>query len=794
MDPMEFPPGDTTLRPQVVFAAAARTQAIREEERALELFSLVAVQRDGGALLTCAAVLWDAPCQLGIPEHEMAVEGLSPATFLLRFGSTALRNVALAARAFQVGNFMLNIMPWSRRIGAAVGRLRFRARVCLEGVPRHARNAATIAQLFSNPSFVDEINCPVEKEEASFCFNAWIWTEAPNDIALQGTLHIQELVDYSSHFCNSLGSSESQPPRDEPAKTFDYTILIHLDHVLDYTPSTGSPGRYSYESDTSGIPSDDPPFQEYPAKFDYTWYLGVRDGDRPPGRTSVHDRLGGRDDRPDRQPPRGHDGSGGSGFRQWPLATRQDVARMNIRRQWDGGAGGSGGYGRRYATGDGEDHQHRRAWRPKQDSSERMESSLLFLGADAAYQVGERLVQRHCQVDPMVEEAEATSNPRPTECQSARSQRSVEPTATTADLAMADRLDGARGNVDKASMYFRQDERTARYSAAHATLGSRTDTQCRDNECGDHAAQEINAPDVQTVKDATGPLSMATQCAGQKKHVSISLLQDRSQKKAERKTSDTAALDDDQGNGLSWSQKEGPMDELPSEADTHAKQTVKDPTSAQGQENGLNSKSDDGPNSEFDVGPKNIVGDDPNGPLFDLNMECGLPEELDLPSHEMEVDNVQDSRKILGTAEGRLNKEARDNAGHKSQQRGLARLAIPLKKSLLCNPTPRPRTNTNKKNSNAETKRIETPGGRELKGNVNSQMASVDDKATLLLLKSCGVAVDKSMITEDDQIQFGAKFVMPLQAEMVSDMRGALGMAEEGGAGCLHTLAGVADE
>jgi hypothetical protein len=26
---------------------------------------------------------------------------------------------------------------------------------------------------------------------------------------------------------------------DGPAETFDYNVLIHLDHVLDYTPSTG---------------------------------------------------------------------------------------------------------------------------------------------------------------------------------------------------------------------------------------------------------------------------------------------------------------------------------------------------------------------------------------------------------------------------------------------------------------------------------------------------------------------------------------------------------------------------
>jgi hypothetical protein len=140
MDLCEFKPGDVDFRPPLVVAAAARAAEVKATERNTELTTLVAVQRDGRILLSCAAVLRDAPRQLGVPERELEVEGLSAATFLLRFGSPDLRNTALRARVIQVGNCWLNIMPWSRRIGASIGKLKYRARVCLEGVPRHARN------------------------------------------------------------------------------------------------------------------------------------------------------------------------------------------------------------------------------------------------------------------------------------------------------------------------------------------------------------------------------------------------------------------------------------------------------------------------------------------------------------------------------------------------------------------------------------------------------------------------------------------------------------------------------
>jgi hypothetical protein len=156
MGPMEeFWPGDSDLRPSLIRAAAARTEEVKAEERELEMHALVAVQRDSRVPLSCVAVRRDAPRQLRIPTHELVVEGLGKATFLLRFGSLAALNAALSAKAFLADNCALNLMPWSRRIGASVGKLRFRARVCLEGVPSHARNKTAATQLFANPSFIE---------------------------------------------------------------------------------------------------------------------------------------------------------------------------------------------------------------------------------------------------------------------------------------------------------------------------------------------------------------------------------------------------------------------------------------------------------------------------------------------------------------------------------------------------------------------------------------------------------------------------------------------------------------
>ncbi|CAN6332874.1 unnamed protein product [Urochloa humidicola] len=416
-----FPPGDVDFRPQVVRAAAARTQEMREEERDLELCTLVAVQRDGLAPVSCEAVLREAPRQLGIQAHEMAVEGLSKAKFLLRFGSLQIRNVALATNSFQVGKCNFSIMKWSRRIGATVGRLRYRVRVCLEGVPRHACNAAAVAQLFSTPSFIDEINCVVEKEEARFCFNLWIWTDAPYDIALQGILQLQEPFELSEQQLYSQDSMEVVEPEPPPLKTFDYEVLIHVDTVLDFTPPSAR---------SSSMLRDD---SECPEVFNYTWFLGYKDGDRPARRPSVHDRLGRRMDHSDRSPPRGGNG-GGMGLRQRPPGSVFDVARMPFAGQSRHGcAGGSSGYGgRRRNTGapnvlqrGGNEHVAGARWIWKAKNLACKDSDVLQGPVDGALP-NHCVTQDHGKIDPMLDEVACFSQAE--HDRSMLPQRSVEPT------------------------------------------------------------------------------------------------------------------------------------------------------------------------------------------------------------------------------------------------------------------------------------------------------------------------------------------------------------------------------
>ncbi|CAL4936175.1 unnamed protein product [Urochloa decumbens] len=760
MDPMgmEFTPGDISLRPREVVAAAARTQVIREEEHALELYALVAVQRDCGVPLTCAAVFRDAPHQLGVPEHELVVEGLCRAKFLLRFGSPALRNAALAmpARAIQVGNCVLNIMPWSRRIGASVGKLRFRARVCLEGVPRHARNTMAVAQLFSSPSFIDEIDCTVEREEERFCFTVWVWTDTPNDLALQGTLQLQEPIDHPDDYYPSMNTMELAYVRDAPLKTFDYEVLIHLDRVLDYTLPSASPGRRNFGSDISGIPSEVLPMADYPEKYRYDWVLGERD-DRPARRVSVHARLGGRGDRSDRSPPRGGNGGGpGLNFRQRPPATQHDVARMPYTQRWDAGTSSSGGYGRRHGggqvAGEVEANCARQVWRPKRVRQMGKDSDSQPHNTDDSFHSCVSEVQIQRLVDPMVEEASRAPCPR--RGRSAWSQCSVEPTATDAGLARPGHLDGVFVSLPSAGQAVSCT--VGRDHIGPKDDGEQVGTMPGGGQMGQHIAQQ-SMGDTELPREQTKGLGTDL-CDVARRTVAV------------QDGGDQSAVHVDSG----------------------GKASIEDLNAVQA---GLEVMADR-PESDLpcDAGLVQPHG----GLLIDLNEGCadGLDAANLMGSENGVMANEDGSsteavesgtdREVLREADGRLNRNGRD-LSQRSQPRGIARFAVPLKKSLLCNPVTRNKSVLAKKGGN-DNKRA----GKVVKKGVAEQ--PVEEKATVLLMRTMGVLSDAEMPSAEAQEQFGLEFVTPVRQDLMGNMRTVFGMPMQGGAGVLEELVAEADD
>ncbi|KAG2608099.1 hypothetical protein PVAP13_4NG286300 [Panicum virgatum] len=319
----------------MVVACAGRTIAIREAERDMTLHALLAVQMDARVPLSCETVRRDALHQLRIPACGLLVTKVREASFLLRFERPEQRNAALRGGPLMAGHTKLHVMPWSRQYRASGSKLKYRVRVCTEGVPAHAAQVETVVQLFPSSSFIGKIDTEVETEDEKACLCIWVWAVDPDAIAKEGVLRMEEPVEFSEEELSEL--------RNEAARMLDYKVLLHLDRVVDYTSSQSSPSWKSYASVSSGIP-DETVEDEWPVKRKFSWQLGVKDGQHVPWRISVHGRLGER--RRDRSPS--DDGNGGR--RQVPPASWHGITRFRGRGD---GAGSSrqGGQGAHHAGG-----------------------------------------------------------------------------------------------------------------------------------------------------------------------------------------------------------------------------------------------------------------------------------------------------------------------------------------------------------------------------------------------------------------------------------------------------------
>jgi len=335
-----FIPGEPERRPNGVVACVRRSPAMREAERDFMIHTLVAVQMDASARLSCEAVKQGASNQLRLPEHLLQVSKLRPATYLLRFETRQQRNAALGRELLVFGRSRLHLMPWTRQFGASASNMFYRARVCIEGVPPHAEQIEVVRQLFDRRTFVQSVDHEKATEDEKACFCVWVACGDPDSIPRDGTLQVEELPEFAAEV---FGEQSGSAAHVGAAQLLNYRVFLHVDRVVDYTTPPRS-SYHSYASVRSGIPDDEPEV-EWPLQHRFVWQLGVPDGYPVQKRVPVHERLGER--RRDRSPSGGGGGFGRLDLRQFPPPSQHGFARGSDNHQgenrgrYGGGAGGA---------------------------------------------------------------------------------------------------------------------------------------------------------------------------------------------------------------------------------------------------------------------------------------------------------------------------------------------------------------------------------------------------------------------------------------------------------------------
>lgn len=168
-----------------------------------------------------------------------------------------LRQPRLATKSGRVYLFC----PWEEGLHGVPARFRYRARVCIEGIPMHARTEETAAKIIGRKCSINYVEEYSRRQNYNRTFDIWIWTDAPKFIPRSSTFSITNADEEGLPTDISLLDLEPHhnPPPDEPKEGWTYDILVHIDTLEDLHSKVARAYDWQYGAETDGVR-----FREFP--------------------------------------------------------------------------------------------------------------------------------------------------------------------------------------------------------------------------------------------------------------------------------------------------------------------------------------------------------------------------------------------------------------------------------------------------------------------------------------------------------------------------------------------------
>ncbi|KAL5198022.1 hypothetical protein ABZP36_001534 [Zizania latifolia] len=216
--------------------------------------------------------------EFGLNQEDFTVHRHYPEDFRLNFHHQRHRDLVSEARKLKLDGLDIHVRPWKLLRHAFGAALRFRVKICIEGIPIHAWRPEVDAAIVGTHYTMDTIDTPYD--DSSFdsrTIDVWAWTVNPSLIPKVNWL---TLTDFSyAVACPGLSSSQvsSVTPQDVRSKAvLMFRVLLHLDRVDDFS---AAPVDGAYDLGGTVVPFK-------PATRWLPWLLGMIDGTSTPVDTS----------------------------------------------------------------------------------------------------------------------------------------------------------------------------------------------------------------------------------------------------------------------------------------------------------------------------------------------------------------------------------------------------------------------------------------------------------------------------------------------------------------------------
>ncbi|XP_052168287.1 uncharacterized protein LOC127784913 isoform X2 [Oryza glaberrima] len=310
-------PSDLVSRPDSGHAMVAAT-AESECLRALFAARSVVAWTTEGERVDLNTFADDVRAAHRIHRSDIQVTKFHPEDFFLTFTNHGDREAVLQQpRLVTRSGREYFFRPWDDRRGAEVANVRFRVRICIEGIPMHGRSVEAVTKLIDPKSSVHYVEEYSRRRNYNKTFDAWVWTLDPSSIPKAESLTILRPDAESPPVDTPFPDLEPQQPVPrEDKKGLTYPIIIHVDSVQDLVARVCRGYQWRY-----GVPDDATRARMIFAPFDPCRTLPApehRSDDEDDHRDqrsrqrhrsrSLWGRLGGRSSSRSREPDRGDRG------------------------------------------------------------------------------------------------------------------------------------------------------------------------------------------------------------------------------------------------------------------------------------------------------------------------------------------------------------------------------------------------------------------------------------------------------------------------------------------------------
>lgn len=258
--PLHFPPkslsapsamDDLTARPLLDSVVISATGEIERRRERFSARSLVAWQVGAlGDKVEIGVFADDMRSAFHIRRADIQFTKFHAEDFFITCSNQSDRDAILRQPRLSTSSGRVYLFrPWDESLHGIQSRYRYRARLCIEGIPMHGRTDEAAAKVIGRKCAIHYVEEYSRRGNYSRTYDMWVWTDEPRAIPRGGSFAITDADEEGLPTDIPLPEMDPlrNPPPSEPKNGWTYNVLVHVDTLEDLHTRKARAYKWDYE-------------------------------------------------------------------------------------------------------------------------------------------------------------------------------------------------------------------------------------------------------------------------------------------------------------------------------------------------------------------------------------------------------------------------------------------------------------------------------------------------------------------------------------------------------------------